>query len=47
MELQGDWDPGVMQSLTTNKNILNDLGFFPFPAVTGGAGNPSDSARWR
>ena len=42
MELQGDWDPGVMQPLTTNKNILNDLGFFPFPAVTGGAGNPSE-----
>ncbi len=42
MELQGDWDPGVMQPLTTNKNILNDLGWFPFPAVSGGAGNPTE-----
>jgi len=42
MELQGDWDPGVMQPLTTNKNILNEIGFFPFPAVTGGAGNPTE-----
>ena len=42
MELQGDWDPGVMQPLTTNKDILNDLGFFPFPSVPGGAGNPTE-----
>jgi raffinose/stachyose/melibiose transport system substrate-binding protein len=41
MELQGDWDPGVMDSLTTNKNINDDLGWFPFPAVSGGAGNPT------
>ncbi len=40
MELQGDWDPGVIAPLTTNKSILNDLGWFPFPAVTGGAGDP-------
>jgi raffinose/stachyose/melibiose transport system substrate-binding protein len=41
MELQGDWDPGVMDSLTSNKNINNDLGWFPFPTVTGGAGDPT------
>ena len=40
MELQGDWDPGVIAPLTTNKNVLNDLGWFPFPAVAGGAGDP-------
>jgi raffinose/stachyose/melibiose transport system substrate-binding protein len=41
MELQGDWDPGVMQGLTSNKNLYSDLGWFPFPAVPGGAGDPS------
>lgn len=40
MELQGDWDPGVMDPLTTNKNINSELGWFPFPTVPGGAGNP-------
>jgi raffinose/stachyose/melibiose transport system substrate-binding protein len=40
MELQGDWDAGVMQGLTTNKAIYSDLGWFPFPTVTGGAGDP-------
>jgi raffinose/stachyose/melibiose transport system substrate-binding protein len=41
MELQGDWDPGVMQSLTTNGSFTSQLGWFPFPAVTGGAGDPA------
>ena len=41
MELQGDWDPGVMDPLTTNKNINNELGWFPFPAVSGGTGDPT------
>jgi raffinose/stachyose/melibiose transport system substrate-binding protein len=40
MELQGDWDPGVIDSLTTSKAINSDLGWFPFPAIPGGAGNP-------
>lgn len=40
MELQGDWDPGVMDPLTTNNNINSELGWFPFPTVPGGAGNP-------
>jgi len=39
MELQGHWDPGVMNSLTPNqKGIGKSLGWFPFPAVTGGKG---------
>jgi raffinose/stachyose/melibiose transport system substrate-binding protein len=41
MELQGDWDPGTMQGLTTNKNLYSDLGWFPFPSVPGGAGDPT------
>ncbi len=40
MELQGDWDPGVIDSLTTSKTINSDLGWFPFPSIPGGAGNP-------
>jgi raffinose/stachyose/melibiose transport system substrate-binding protein len=41
MELQGDWETSVVPSLTTNKNIVSDLGWFPFPSVPGGAGSPS------
>jgi raffinose/stachyose/melibiose transport system substrate-binding protein len=41
MELQGDWDPGVMAPLTSDKNLNSQLGWFPFPAVTGGAGDPA------
>ncbi len=41
MELQGDWDPGVMQPLTSDKNLNSELGWFPFPTVPGGAGDPS------
>jgi raffinose/stachyose/melibiose transport system substrate-binding protein len=41
MELQGDWETSVVPSLTTNKNILSELGWFPFPTVSGGAGNPT------
>jgi raffinose/stachyose/melibiose transport system substrate-binding protein len=40
MELQGDWDPGVIDSLTTSKTINSDLGWFPFPSIPGGAGDP-------
>jgi raffinose/stachyose/melibiose transport system substrate-binding protein len=40
MELQGDWDPAVMTPLTTDKNYLSKLGWFPFPAVSGAAGDP-------
>lgn len=40
MELQGDWDPGAGAGLTSDKNLYNELGWFAFPAVPGGAGNP-------
>jgi raffinose/stachyose/melibiose transport system substrate-binding protein len=39
MELQGDWDPGTMTPLTSNKNLNSQLGWFPFPSVPGGAGS--------
>jgi raffinose/stachyose/melibiose transport system substrate-binding protein len=41
MELQGDWDPGVMAPLTSSKSLNSQLGWFPFPAVSGGAGSPT------
>ena len=39
MELQGDWDPGVMAPLTSNKKINSELGWFPFPSVPGAPGS--------
>jgi raffinose/stachyose/melibiose transport system substrate-binding protein len=41
MELQGDWEPGVMTALTADKKLTSQLGWFPFPTVTGGAGQPT------
>jgi raffinose/stachyose/melibiose transport system substrate-binding protein len=41
MELQGDWEPGEALGDTTDKNIQSKLGWFPFPAVPGGQGDPS------
>ncbi len=41
MELMGSWDPGVISSLTPDQKPLPDLGWFPFPAVPGGQGDPS------
>ena len=42
MELQGHWEPGVMQGLTDDGKGLGDkTGWFPFPAVEGGAGDPA------
>jgi raffinose/stachyose/melibiose transport system substrate-binding protein len=41
MELMGNWDPGVIGSLTPDQKPLPDLGWFPFPAVSGGQGDPS------
>jgi raffinose/stachyose/melibiose transport system substrate-binding protein len=41
MELMGNWDPGVIETLTPNQKPLPDLGWFPFPAVPGGQGDPS------
>ncbi len=39
MELQGDWDPGVMSALATSKSFMSNLGWFPFPAVSGAPGS--------
>ncbi|MFF0789246.1 ABC transporter substrate-binding protein [Streptomyces spiralis] len=41
MELMGNWDPGVIGTLTKDQKPLPDLGWFPFPAVTGGKGDPT------
>ena len=42
MEMQGHWEPGVMQGLTEDKKGLGeDTGWFPFPSVTGGQGDQS------
>jgi len=41
MELMGAWDPGVIASLTPDKKPLPDLGWFPFPTIAGGAGDPA------
>jgi len=41
MELMGAWDPGTIGTLTPDKKPLPDLGWFPFPAVPGGQGDPS------
>jgi raffinose/stachyose/melibiose transport system substrate-binding protein len=39
MELQGDWDPSVMEGVSTNKNVSSELGWFPFPQTPGSAGS--------
>lgn len=42
MEMQGHWEPGVMQGLTEDKKGLGEnTGWFPFPSVTGGQGDQS------
>jgi len=41
MELMGAWDPGVIAGLTPDQKPLQDLGWFPFPAVDGGEGDPA------
>lgn len=38
MELMGAWNPGVIASLTPDQKPLEDLRWFPFPAVDGGEG---------
>lgn len=41
MELAGHWEPGVMQGLTEDEQGLGeDTGWFPFPEVPGGKGDP-------
>jgi raffinose/stachyose/melibiose transport system substrate-binding protein len=42
MELQGPWNPSVMRALIPDRKGLGaKLGWFPFPAVPGGAGDPT------
>lgn len=41
MELMGGWNVGVIAGLTPDGEPLADLGWFPFPAVDGGAGDPT------
>ena len=41
MELQGDWEPSVMSALSSDKKLNAKLGWFPFPAVSGGKGDPN------
>lgn len=42
MEMQGHWEPGVMKGLTDDGLGLGDkTGWFPFPAVDGGQGDPA------
>lgn len=42
MEMQGHWEPGVMQGLTEDgKGLGDDLGWFAFPSVEGGEGDPT------
>ncbi|KGM14406.1 ABC transporter substrate-binding protein [Cellulomonas bogoriensis] len=44
MELMGQWNAGVMRGLTEDEQGLgDDLGWFPFPAVAGGAGSADAS----
>ena len=43
MELMGQWAPSVQADQSADKKGLgDDLGWFPFPAVDGGAGAPTD-----
>lgn len=44
MELMGQWAPGAQRdnSESGGAAIEGDLGWFPFPMVEGGAGNPGD-----
>ncbi len=44
MELMGQWAPAVQKDNSEDKEgIGDDLGWFPFPAVAGGAGDPNDA----
>ncbi len=40
MELMGAWEPGVLGDLTPDQKPMADLGFFAFPEVAGGEGEP-------
>jgi raffinose/stachyose/melibiose transport system substrate-binding protein len=44
MELMGQWAPSVEQANSTDKKGIGDkLGFFAFPMIEGGAGDPADA----
>jgi len=44
MELMGQWAPAVQKDNSeSGEGIGDDLGWFPFPMVEGGAGNPGDA----
>lgn len=44
MELMGQWAPAVQKDNSADKEgIGDDLGWFPFPMVEGGAGDPNDA----
>ena len=44
MELMGDWNLGVMQTLAGEREDLgHDIGWFPFPAIAGAPGDPKAS----
>jgi raffinose/stachyose/melibiose transport system substrate-binding protein len=43
MDLMGQWAPSTFAANTKNGDkVLDDLGWFPFPAVEGGAGRPGE-----
>ncbi len=43
MELMGQWAPATAAAYSTDKKGIGDkLGFFPFPALEGGKGSPSE-----
>jgi raffinose/stachyose/melibiose transport system substrate-binding protein len=39
-EMQGHWEPGVMQGLNDGEPVAN-IDWFPFPAIEGGDGDPA------
>jgi raffinose/stachyose/melibiose transport system substrate-binding protein len=41
MELQGDWELGVIDGIVGNDSANSQLGWFPFPAISGGQGSPT------
>lgn len=44
MELMGQWAPAVQKDNSTDKQGIGDkLGWFPFPMVEGGKGDPDDA----
>jgi raffinose/stachyose/melibiose transport system substrate-binding protein len=44
MELMGQWAPGANRSVATDVKVYDEsLGWFPFPTIEGGKGDPSDA----